>query len=135
MSKPVDRLEQIGREISARVEKLDKIGVKAVDHVNSINHLLAEAEKLCETPEVFAAFKRDHCPDLSRSRTYELLAIKGGRKSLENIRASTRARVTKHRAGKKGVTDSVVRYNIERPEHRPEQAWHRSPVADHKCSD
>jgi hypothetical protein len=54
MSKPVaiDRLLQIGREITARVERLDKIGVKAVDHVDSINHLLAEAEKRCETAEV-----------------------------------------------------------------------------------
>jgi hypothetical protein len=100
------RLEEIGREIRARVGKLDKVGAQAVDHVDSINHLLSEAEKLCKTPELFKAFKEKLCPDLSRSRTYELLAIKGGRKSLEDIRASTRARVTKHRAGKKAVTDS-----------------------------
>ena len=63
MSKPVaaERLLQIGREIAARVEKLDKIGVKAVDHVDSINHLLGEAEKLCKTPEIFEAFKQRHC--------------------------------------------------------------------------
>ena len=101
----VDRLEQIGREITARVGKLDQLGAKAVDQVNSIGHLLAEAEKLCETLEAFAAFKQQHCPDLSRSRTYELLAIKDGRKTLEGIRAATRARVAKHRAGKKVVTD------------------------------
>jgi hypothetical protein len=108
MSKPVaaERLLQIGREIAARVEKLDKIGVKAVDHVDSIKHLLAEAEKLCETAEVFETFKQTHCPNLGRSRTYELLAIEEGRKSLEDIRASTRARVTKHRAAaKRHVTD------------------------------
>jgi hypothetical protein len=100
-----DRLERIGREITARVEKLDKLGVKAVDHVDSIDYLLAEAEKLCETAEAFAAFKRKHCPALGRSRAYELLAIKEGRKSLEEIRASNRARVAKHRSGKKAVTD------------------------------
>ena len=42
----IDRLEQIGREITARVEKLDKLGAKAADQVNSIDHLLAEAERL-----------------------------------------------------------------------------------------
>jgi hypothetical protein len=102
-----NRLLDIGREIAARVDRLDKIGVKAVDHVDSINHLLAEAEKLCETAEVFEAFKQNHCPNLGRSRTYEILAIKEGRKSLDGIRALTRARVAKHRAAKsrKPVTD------------------------------
>jgi hypothetical protein len=101
-----DRLEQIGREITSRVEKLDKLGTKAVDQVDSIGQLLAEAEKLCDTPEAFEAFKQKHCPDLGRSRTYELLAVKEGRKSLEDIRASTKARVAKHRAGTKAVTDN-----------------------------
>jgi hypothetical protein len=101
-----DRLEQIGREITARVEKLDKLGAKAVDHVDSIDCLLVEAEKLCETREAFEAFKRKHCAELGRSRTYELLAIKDGRKSREEIRALTRARVAKHRARKKSVTDN-----------------------------
>ena len=102
----IDRLEQIGREITARVEKLDKLGGKAVDQVDLIDHLLGEAKKLCETAEAFETFKLQHCPDLGRSRTYELLAIKEGRKNLEDIRASTRARVAKHRADKKDVTDS-----------------------------
>jgi hypothetical protein len=100
-----DRLEQIGREITARVEKLDKLGAKAADHVDSIDCLLAEAEKLCETAEAFATFKQTHCAELGRSRIYELLAIKDGRKTREEIRALTRARVARHRAGKKAVTD------------------------------
>jgi hypothetical protein len=100
-----DRLEQIGREITARVEKLDKLGAKAADHVDSIDRLLAEAEKLCETAEAFATFKQTHCAELGRSRIYELLAIKDGRKTREEIRALTRARVARHRAGKKAVTD------------------------------
>jgi hypothetical protein len=99
------RLEQIGREITARVKKLDNFGAKAVDHVDSIDHLLGEAEKLCKTSEIFEAFKQRHCPGLGQSRTYELLAIKEGRKSLEDIRALTRARVNKHRATKKHVTE------------------------------
>jgi hypothetical protein len=114
------RLEQIGREITARVGKLDQLGVKAVDQVDSIGQLLAEAEKLCATPEAFGAFKRQHCPDLGRSRTYELLAVKGGRKSLEEIRALTRARVAKHRAAKKTVTDNSSVTSNALTEGRPE---------------
>jgi FtsZ-binding cell division protein ZapB len=118
----VDRLEQIGREITARVEKLDKLGTRAIDQVDSIDHLLAEAEKLCETAEAFEAFKHKHCPDLGRSRTYELLAIKEGRKTLDGIRAATRARVAKHRAGKKAVTDN-------RPLHSAPDLDLPSPIA------
>jgi hypothetical protein len=100
-----DLLEQIGHEITSRVEELDKLGAKAVDHVDSIDYLLVEDEKLCDTAEAFAAFKQKRCPELGRSRTYELLAIKEGRNSREEIRALNRARVAKHRAGKKAVAD------------------------------
>jgi hypothetical protein len=100
-----DRLEQIGRETTVRVEKLDELGVKAVDQVDSIDYLLAEAEKPCETTDAFAAFNQKRCPDLGRSRTYEVLAIREGRKSRKEIHALTRARVAKHRAGKKAVAD------------------------------
>jgi hypothetical protein len=64
----INRLEQIGREITARVEKLDQLGAKAVDQVDSIDHLLAEAEKLCATPEAFAAFKQQDADGLDYAR-------------------------------------------------------------------
>jgi hypothetical protein len=107
-NKPVatNRLLDIGREIAARVERLDKIGVKAVDHVDSINHLLAQAEKLCGGPEDFATFKQTYCPKLGQSRTYELLAIKEGRKTLEEIREAGRLRIAKRRATKRDVTEN-----------------------------
>jgi hypothetical protein len=96
------RLENIGREIKVRVGKLDQLGGKAVDMLDSINHLLADAEKLCSPAGfTFEAFKKTYCPQLGQSRTYELLAIQEGRKSLEEIRADTRKRVTKHRAAAK----------------------------------
>jgi hypothetical protein len=101
-----DRLEQIGREITVRIGKIDKLAAKGGDHVDTIDHLLAEAEKLCGTPESFEQFKRQHCPKLSKSRAYELLAIRDGRKSPEDTRAATRARVAKHRAAKRGVTEA-----------------------------
>jgi hypothetical protein len=124
------RLEQIGREITARLGKLDQLGVKAVDQVDSIGQLLAEAEKLCATPKAFDAFKRQHCPDLGRSRTYELLGVKGGRKSLEEIRALTRARVAKHRAGKKTVTDTSSVTSDDGTEGRPEPTINPTKLAN-----
>jgi hypothetical protein len=51
------RLHSIGREIAARIERLDKYGGKAVDMVDSINQLLSEAEKFCDA-EGFEAFKK-----------------------------------------------------------------------------
>jgi hypothetical protein len=106
LADPPVRLEEIGREITARIDKLEKLTAKGVDHVDSIEQLLAEAEKLCGTSEAFEAFKRQHCPKLGKSRAYELLAIKEGRKSVEDSRAATRARVSKHRAAKRAVTES-----------------------------
>ncbi len=105
---PIGELHDIGREIRARVEKLNQLGGKAVDMVDSIDHLLADAEKLCD-PEGFEAFKKHYCPELGQSRTYELLAIREGRKTLEEIRAATRQRVAKHRAAKRVTEkDSVT---------------------------
>jgi hypothetical protein len=51
-----------------------------------------------------------YCPELGKSRMYELLAIKDGRATIEEIRAATRKRVAKHRAAEKDVTekDSVT---------------------------
>lgn len=105
-----ERLEQIGHEIEAWVEKLDKVGGKAVDYRDTIDRLLEEADKLCGDKDAFESFKDRHCPKLKNSRTYELLAIQQGKKTVEDIRAETRARVAKHRAAKKAVTekDSVT---------------------------
>ena len=96
----VGNLHDIGREIRARVEKLNQLGGKTVDMVDSINHLLDDARKLCDEAG-FEAFKKSCCPELGQSRVYELLAIKEGRKTLEEIREAGRLRVAKHRAEKK----------------------------------
>jgi hypothetical protein len=104
------KLQDIGREITARVAALDKHGEKSVNLIDSINSLLDQARTLCESPEDFAAFKQTYCPKLGQSRTYELLAIREGRKTLEEIRETGRLRVAKHRATKRDVTerDSVT---------------------------
>jgi len=113
-----DRLKDIGREIKARVGKLDQLGGKTVDMIDSIDHLLADAEKLCDPAGfTFEAFKKTYCPELGQSRTYELLAIRDGRKTLEEIRAETRKRVAKYRGAAKDVTekDSVTRQPFSSP--------------------
>ena len=58
----------------------------------------------------FAAFQEKFFPNLGRSRTYELLAIGTGKKSVEEVRASTRERVARYRASKAAsvtVTDNT----------------------------
>lgn len=107
---PIGRLHDIGREIRARVDKLNHLGGKAVDMVDSIDHLLAEAEKCCDA-EGFVAFKKTYCPELGQSRTYELLAIQDGRKTLDQIRAATRQRVAKHREAKRVTEKDSVTSN------------------------
>jgi hypothetical protein len=104
------RLREIGREIKARLAKLDHLGGKTVDMFDSITCLLKEAEGLCDAVG-FAEFKKTYCPELGQSRTYELLSIEQGRKTAEEIREANRLRVAKHRAKKKAdVTekDSVT---------------------------
>ena len=101
----IGELHNIGRQIQVKVEILNHLGGKAVDMKDSIDHLLADAEKLCDRGG-FEAFKKHYCQGLGQSRTYELLAIQQGRKTVEDIRAATRRRVAEHRAAKRNVTKS-----------------------------
>ena len=100
------RLKDIGHEIKVRVGKLDQLGGKAVDMVDSIDHLLADAEKLCDpTGHIFGIQENL----LSRAWAITDLRIarhRDGRKTIEEIRADTRKRVAKHRVGKQDVTES-----------------------------
>ena len=91
-------LQKLGREIEARVKRLEQYGGKAVDMKDSIEHLLRDARKHCADDDAFAAFKKKFCPQLGKSRTYELLAIEQGKKTIEQIRSETRKRVADHRA-------------------------------------
>jgi hypothetical protein len=113
----IGELHDIGRQIQAKVEILNRLGGKAVDMKDSIDHLLADAEKLCDQGG-FEAFKKCYCQGLGQSRTYELLAIQQGRKTVEDIRAATRRRVAEHRAAKRNVTesDSVTSDETANPE-------------------
>jgi hypothetical protein len=98
-------LQNWGKHIAAHLEKARKYDDKAKQHFTAIGEYLARAKQACDDGG-FNAFREKFCPDLGRSRTFELLQIAREKKSVEEIRASTRKRVAKHRA--KNVDESVT---------------------------
>jgi hypothetical protein len=60
------------------------------------------------SPDGFEAFHSKFCPELGQSRTYELLAIAAGTKTVEQLRAETRERVARHRAEKASSVSVTV---------------------------
>lgn len=100
------RLISIGKEVEARVSKFEKLETKTSDMAVSIEQLLVEARKYVSDDHAFVAFRKRYCPSLGKSRTYELLAIESGKKTVEDVRAAIRRRVAKHRKAKT-VTDNV----------------------------
>ena len=97
-------LRDLGKQITAHLERAQKYAEKAEQHRIAAAQLLVQAKGLCDVGG-FTAFHEKLCPDLGRSRTYELLAIATDKKSIEDTRASTRERVARHRAKK---TESVT---------------------------
>lgn len=110
-------LENLGKDVAARLKKVreyeaaarEKAGVelqKADDHRISITQTLANVKAQCSGVG-FKAFREKYCPDLGRSRVYELLAIGSGKKTVEETRVETRKRTAKSRA-KVSATDDPV---------------------------
>jgi hypothetical protein len=111
-------LEPLGKRITAHLERMrgyealaqQKAGIelkKAENNWITVTQLLAEAKGKCDKGG-FKAFQKKYCPDLGRSRIYELLALGSGKKTIEASRAATRERVKKHRlvsVTSGGVTD------------------------------
>lgn len=91
------RLQEIGKEINARLAKVDAAFEQAENHKIAISQLLGEAKALCDEGG-FEVFREKFCLGLSNSRSYELHAIAAGRKTIEQTKAETRERQTKHRA-------------------------------------
>ena len=113
-------LEEIGKQIAARVKIMrdydaaaeEKAGHelrKAQDERDTINNvLLVQARAKCkEAGESFEKFRKQYCPDLSRSRLYAVLAIADGRKTVEQDRAEKRESVAKSRAKVVSSTSAV----------------------------
>jgi hypothetical protein len=94
------RLQEIGKEINARLAKADTAFEQAENHKIAINQLLEEARALCDEGG-FKLFKKKFCPALGKSRSYELLAIAAGRKTIEQTKTRSRERQAKHRAKSK----------------------------------
>jgi hypothetical protein len=91
------RLQEIGDEINARLAKVDRALEQVENHKIAIDQLLEEAKALCDEGG-FKLFKKKFCPALGKSRSYELLAIAAGKKTIEQTKAETRKRQTRHRA-------------------------------------
>jgi len=100
----INRLDAIGKEITAKLVLHDKASVKADDMLISVNELLKEAEKLCADNAAcgsmmsFATFKEKFCPSLGRSAAYQVRAILLGKKTKEELALSNRTRQAKHQA-------------------------------------
>jgi hypothetical protein len=142
-------LQDLGKHIAAHLEKAHKYEEKSKQHYTSVAKYLANAKQVCDEGG-FTAFREKFCPTLSQSCTYELLSIANSKTSVEEIRAATRARVTKHRAKKAAdsvtVTDSTEsacdalmsvdgRGTMSRvPEQAPEPAAHSSVMPNDGAS-
>lgn len=111
-------LEQEGKKIAAHLQKVreyeaaarEKAGhelKKADEHFVSLTQELAAVKAKCKSAG-FKVFKEKYCPDLSRSRIYQLLEIGTGKKTLEQSRAEKRDSVSKSRAAKKSTTSTSV---------------------------
>lgn len=121
----------------------EKAGVelrKADDNWTTVTQLLAEAKAKCSAGG-FKAFKKKFCPNLGRSRIYELLRIGSGKETLEESRAAKRASVAKSR--KKGrrvsatndVVDKLAEVAALRGAEPPPAAIINMPVADGVADD
>jgi hypothetical protein len=98
-------LEQLGKEIMARLAAAERATAKASDHSLAAGLRLIEARE--KTGEAFPTFLRKFCPDLKRSRAYQLIRIAGGKTTVEAERTKTAERVRKHRAAKAATTEAA----------------------------
>jgi hypothetical protein len=101
---PVE-MRDLGKRIAAHLEKAAHAEQKAENHRIAAGQLLAQAKKACDEGG-FAAFRERFCPQLGKSRAYELLAIATGKKTVEEVRADERARKANTRARQKAAANS-----------------------------
>lgn len=113
-------LETLGKEIAVRIEKItkakniiaDAVGdeIKSViDHTDSIEKLLADAQKKCKVAGMkFAEFHKQYAPNYSRSKVYELCAAGRGTLCITDQRERKKIQKREERAAKKVSTTSPV---------------------------
>ena len=105
MSADLTRAE-LAEKIAEEVKAADGARADMVEHSRIAGELLLEAHRRYPKAKAFDAFLKA-AGDLGCSRAYELMAVAGGRKTIEQIQVATRERVKKHRQKKK--TDAANR--------------------------
>ena len=95
-------LIDLGKRVATHLEKSEKYADKAEQHRITAGQLLTQAAAACDEGG-FDAFIEKFCPNVGRSRVFELKAIATGKKSVEDIRASSRERQARCRSGKKAA--------------------------------
>ena len=120
--KAVEELVELGRQIAARYKNMQKYEAAAYEKAGYEyekakaereaieNKLLPEAREKCKAAgKSFAEFKQKHCPDMGRTKLYQVLAIADGRTSIEKIREKEREKKrgqrAKDKAGLSGTGD------------------------------
>jgi hypothetical protein len=96
-------LEQLGKEIMARLKAAERAAEKADQHSLAAGLQLIQARE--KTGEAFPTFLKNFCPSVKRSRAYQLIAIAGGKTTVAAERTKTAERVRKHRAAKAATTE------------------------------
>lgn len=117
-----ETLESLGREAKARIDQGDKAKDRAEQMYISAGLYLKEAKARVEKTKgiTWVQYLIKHCP-VGKSRSYELIAIADGRKTVEEVRTADTA---KHRAAREA----------KRPGHpgqsssKTEQKQSRTPV-------
>ena len=100
-------IRDLGKRIAAHLEKAERCEAKANDHRIAAGKLLAQAREACDEGG-FNAFRERFCPNLGRSRAYDLLAIASGKKTIEDRRAVNAERNRQYRAKKKAAASPLV---------------------------
>jgi hypothetical protein len=89
----------VGEKIRSHLEKADKAKATQLEHAKAAGVLLLDAKE--NHPEHYGAI----CErlDLGHSRIGELLMIASGKRTQEETKTRTRARINKHRAKKRAI--------------------------------
>jgi len=127
------QLQDLAKNIATHLDKARKSEEQAQQHYTAAAKHLAEAQAACDETG-FKAFQKKFFPDIGRSRAYELLAVVRGKKTLGEVKDSTRERQRRHRAKKAEqksvtVTDSAAATSVEAPksEEPTKLSWSVAP--------
>jgi hypothetical protein len=106
------QLLDLGEQAAAHLTKAYAHREEYEQHLAKAKEIIGQVRQLCDDDGFTAFYEIFHetfCPNVGRSRTYELLALATGKTSIKDARAKTRERVARHRAKRAEsvtVTDS-----------------------------